>query len=194
MAAGVTLASITNPPQPDNKHEQDRSKFTTIGGTNTGQNLKKLAGVVERITFQSPETGYTVARLLPEYPSSPKSSSSASSSSSVTSNNPAQSSTSPLQHQITTVNNANPNSSSSYPNLYPPPSAAAAAATPPPIQRSFFKQARGDDNLVTIVGTMTGVAPGEALELSGWQQQYPQHGWQFKVENYLYWLPGPSEA
>ena len=28
--------------------------------------MERLEGIVERITFQSPETGYTVARLQPE--------------------------------------------------------------------------------------------------------------------------------
>ncbi len=30
--------------------------------------LRELRGVVERITYQNPENGYTVARLAPERP------------------------------------------------------------------------------------------------------------------------------
>src|SRR4051794_13186538 len=120
----------------------------------SSQNLKTIAGVVERITFQSAETGYTVARLLPDYSSRGHDSKSGSGNGGGTTNNS--------------------------------PSNSASSSFPPaqPAQRSFFKQAKGDDNLVTIVGTLTGVAPGEALELSGVWQQHSQHGWQFKVENY----------
>ncbi len=119
--------------------------------------------MVERITFQSPETGYTVARLLPDYPS-PKSSSSAS------------------------PNSTHPNQTTRF------PTSISSTSSTQPNQRSFFKQAKGDDNLVTIVGTLTGVAPGEALELTGLWQQHPQHGWQFKVENYRSILPATTQG
>ncbi len=47
-----------------------------------GPNFKVLSGVIERITFQSEETGYTVARLLPDRGRPEVNSSSSSSSSS----------------------------------------------------------------------------------------------------------------
>src|SRR4051794_38040131 len=122
------------------------SKITTQSGKNSlspsSQNLKTLAGVVERITFQSTETGYTVARLFPDYSSH--------------------------SHDSKSGNGNGSDSSGKPSNAAPFPPAQTA-------QRSFFKQAKGDDNLVTIVGTLTGVAPGEDLELSGVWQQHAQH-------------------
>src|SRR5690348_15806537 len=87
-----------------------------------GPQFKTISGVIERITFQNEENGYTIARLLPEG------------------------------------------------------------------RRGSSDQApagsQGPDNLVTVIGTLLGVAPGEALELHGFWQHHSQHGWQFKVENY----------
>lgn len=47
---------------------------------------------------------------------------------------------------------------------------------------------------MTIIGNLTGVAAGEALELSGYWQQHSQHGWQFKVENYRSVLPATTQG
>jgi ATP-dependent exoDNAse (exonuclease V) alpha subunit len=109
--------------------------------------FKTLSGVVERITFQSEETGYTVARLLPDGRGDASSGGGSS--------------------------GGNPN---------------RTAASP----RGFAT--KGDDNLVTVVGTLTSVAPGEALELTGLWQQHHQHGWQFKVENYRSVLPATTQG
>lgn len=95
--------------------------------------LKVMNGVIERITFQSEETGYTVARLLPDRPSDAQ------------------------QHN-----------------------------TP--------GQARGEDKLVTVVGTLIGVVAGEALELTGLWQNHSMHGWQFKIENYRSVLPATTQG
>ncbi len=46
--------------------DNSRSKVAA-NGNGSGPNFKTISGVVERITFQSDETGYTVARLLPDY-------------------------------------------------------------------------------------------------------------------------------
>jgi ATP-dependent exoDNAse (exonuclease V) alpha subunit len=124
-----------------------------IGNTTSGTSaptpaaprLKTLSGVVERITFQSEETGYTVARLLPDG-----------------------------------RGDAGSGGGGGNPNR--------TAASP----RGFAT--KGDDNLVTIVGTLTSVAPGEALELTGLWQQHHQHGWQFKVENYRSVLPATTQG
>jgi ATP-dependent exoDNAse (exonuclease V) alpha subunit len=109
--------------------------------------LKTLSGVVERITFQSEETGYTVARLLPDGRGDAGSGGGS--------------------------GGGNPNKTGANP-------------------RGFAT--KGDDNLVTIVGTLTSVAPGEALELTGLWQQHHQHGWQFKVENYRSVLPATTQG
>ena len=114
--------------------------------TPTPPTLKKLSGVIERITFHSEETGYTVARLLPDSGGEHKS-------------------------------GRNSNNSG-----------AASTASP----RRFAT--KGEDNLVTVVGTMNGVAPGEALELTGLWQQHPQHGWQFKTESYRSVLPATEQG
>ncbi|NJM39783.1 MAG: hypothetical protein HC853_02925 [Anaerolineae bacterium] len=81
-----------------------------------------LTGVIERITFQSEETGYTVAKLLPD-------------------------------------------------------------------KRS---EKNPDSALSTVVGTLTGVNVGEALELTGFWQHHDQHGWQFVVQNYRSVLPATA--
>lgn len=94
-------------------------------------NLKTLSGVIERITYQNAENGYTVARLMPDRPGAP---------------------------------------------------------TQTGVHRS------GENALVTIVGTLTGVAVGEALELSGFWQHHSQHGWQFTVSGFRSVLPATTEG
>src|SRR2546425_172195 len=84
--------------------------------------LRELRGVVERITFQSAATGFTVARLAPE---------------------------------------------------------RAADAT----------AAQSDDRLVTLVGTLADLTPGEAIVAHGRWQNSPKHGWQFQVQDYRTTLP-----
>jgi exodeoxyribonuclease V alpha subunit len=74
---------------------------------------RELRGVVERITYQHPETGYTVARLAPER-------------------------------------------------------AEAAPTT-------------GDERLVTVVGTLPDLQPGEAIVATGFWVNDPKHGWQFRA-------------
>ena len=91
--------------------------------------LKTIAGVVERITYQNEENGYTVARFLPD----------------------------PTHRAPSASNGRSPHSSK-----------------------------RGDDHLVTIIGTLLGVVAGEALELSGFWQRHAQHGWQFSVHSYSF--------
>ncbi|HEX2915740.1 MAG TPA: ATP-dependent RecD-like DNA helicase [Chloroflexia bacterium] len=81
----------------------------------SGPNYSVLKGIIERITFQSDETGYTVARLQPE-------------------------------------------------------------------------KARADE-LVTVVGTLPSVNPGENLELKGWWKSHPTYGRQFQVDTYTVLLP-----
>src|SRR5687768_4306470 len=82
---------------------------------------RELRGVVERITYQHPETGFTVARLLPE--------------------------------------------------------------------RAGDGAGRDDDRLVTVVGTLPALQPGEAIRATGWWKQDPTHGWQFQVIDYRTTLP-----
>jgi ATP-dependent exoDNAse (exonuclease V) alpha subunit len=122
----------------------NRTSGTPASAAVSAPRFKTLSGVVERITFQSEETGYTVARLLPDGRS-----------------------------DASGGGGGNPNKT---------------AASP----RGFAT--KGDDNLVTIVGTLTSVAPGEALELMGLWQQHHQHGWQFKVENYRSVLPATTQG
>ena len=56
------------------------------------------------------------------------------------------------------------------------------------------RRAKNDEHLVTIVGNLVGVAPGEALELTGVWQHNAQYGWQFKVENYRSTLPATVQG
>src|SRR5919108_5978388 len=85
--------------------------------------LRELRGVVERITYQNPDNGYTVARLAPERPGRE----------------------------------------------------AAAAA--------------GADRLITVVGTLADLTPGEAIVARGWWRNDPKHGWQFHTVEYRTALP-----
>jgi exodeoxyribonuclease V alpha subunit len=70
----------------------------------------ELRGMVERITYQHPEDGYTVARLIPERAG--------------------------LEAEV----------------------------------------ARGDDRLVTVVGTPANLTPGEAIVAQGRWRNDPKHG------------------
>ncbi len=89
---------------------------------------RELRGVVERITYQNADNGYTVARLAPER--------------------------------------------------------AGDEA----------KAAQGDDRLVTLVGTMADLTPGEAIVASGWWRNDPRHGWQFTVLDYRTALPATIQG
>src|SRR4051794_33999950 len=92
---------------------------------------RELRGVVERITYQNPENGYTVARLAPER-------------------------------------------------------AAGAGGE--------VEAARGDDRLVTLVGTLADLTPGEAIVAHGWWRNDAKHGWQFTVADYRVTLPATLQG
>src|SRR5919108_1595603 len=94
----------------------------------TATSTRELRGVVERITYQNPENGYTVARLAPERAG---------------------------------------------------PEADAA---------------RGDDRLVTVVGTLADLTPGEAIIARGWWRNDPKHGWQFMAVDYRTTLPATLQG
>ena len=89
---------------------------------------RELRGVVERITFQNAENGFTVARLAPERRD------------------------------------------------------AEAAAT------------AADDRLVTFVGTLPDLQPGEAIEARGWWRNHPKHDWQFQAVEYRNTLPATLQG
>jgi exodeoxyribonuclease V alpha subunit len=90
--------------------------------------LRELRGVVERITYQNPENGYTVARLSPERDG--------------------------LEAEA----------------------------------------ARGDERLVTVVGTLADLTPGEAIVARGWWRNDPKHGWQFMAVDYRTTLPATQQG
>ena len=96
--------------------------------TSKDRPLRELRGVVERITYQNAENGFTVARLAPERPE-----------------------------------------------------AEAEAA-------------RGDDRLVTVVGTLADLTPGEAIVAHGWWRNDPKHGWQFQARDYRTALPATLQG
>src|SRR4051812_46174625 len=87
---------------------------------------RELRGVVERITYQNPENGYTVARLAPER-------------------------------------------------------AEAAPST-------------SDERLVTVVGTLPDLQPGEAIVATGFWSNDPKHGWQFKAMEARTTLPATLQG
>ena len=90
--------------------------------------LRELRGVVERITYQNPENGFTVARLAPERP------------------------------------------------------------------ESEAEAARGEDRLVTVVGTLADLTPGEAIVAHGWWRNDARHGWQFQAADYRTALPATLQG
>src|SRR5918996_4095806 len=90
--------------------------------------LRELRGVVERITYQNAENGFTVARLAPERP------------------------------------------------------------------ESEAEAARGDDRLVTVVGTLADLTPGEAIVARGWWRNDAKHGWQFQATDYRTALPATLQG
>jgi exodeoxyribonuclease V alpha subunit len=99
-----------------------------ISDTTLDRPLRELRGVVERITFQNPENGYTIARLAPER--------------------------------------------------------ADAEA----------EAARRDDRLVTVVGTLSDLTPGEAIIAHGWWHNDAKYGWQFKAIDYRTTLPATLQG
>jgi hypothetical protein len=54
--------------------------------------------------------------------------------------------------------------------------------------------ARGDDRLVTVVGTLADLTPGEAIVAHGWWRNDPKHGWQFQARGYRTTLPATLQG
>jgi exodeoxyribonuclease V alpha subunit len=54
--------------------------------------------------------------------------------------------------------------------------------------------ARGDDQLITVVGTLIDLTPGEAIVASGWWKRDPRYGWQFTVIDYRTALPATLQG
>jgi exodeoxyribonuclease V alpha subunit len=90
--------------------------------------LRELRGIVERITYQNPENGYTVARLTAKH----------------------------LGSEAAIV--------------------------------------RGADRLVTVVGTLADLTPGEAIVARGWWRNDSKHGWQFMATDYQTTLPATLQG
>lgn len=115
----------------DMQHSKPPAKAADAPNSNKdSSNLKTLAGVVERLTFQNEENGYTVARFLPDRKDG----------------------------------------------------------------KAVPTNSKGQDNLITLVGSMPGVVVGEALELTGFWQNNSTHGWQFNVSNYRSVLPATEQG
>ena len=51
-----------------------------------------------------------------------------------------------------------------------------------------------DDRLVTIVGSLADLTPGEAIVAQGWWQNNAKHDWQFNVVNYHTTLPATIQG
>ncbi len=54
--------------------------------------------------------------------------------------------------------------------------------------------ARGDERLVTVVGTLADLTPGEAIVARGWWRNDPKHGWQFMALDYRTTLPATQQG
>src|SRR5436309_11120389 len=97
--------------------------------------LRELRGVVERVTYQNPTNGYTVARLAEDHVSG---------------------------------------------------AAQGPGREPTP---------QGDqEHLVTIVGTLADLTPGEMIVAHGWWRNDPRYGWQFTVVDYHTALPATLQG
>jgi exodeoxyribonuclease V alpha subunit len=53
---------------------------------------------------------------------------------------------------------------------------------------------RGDDRVVTVVGTLADLIPGEAIVARGWWRNDPKHGWQFMAVDYRTTLPATLQG
>ena len=53
---------------------------------------------------------------------------------------------------------------------------------------------KGKKDLITIVGTMFSVSPGEILRIKGFWDNHPKYGEQLKVTNYETLLPATSKG
>jgi exodeoxyribonuclease V alpha subunit len=54
--------------------------------------------------------------------------------------------------------------------------------------------ASGGDQLITVVGTLIDLTPGEAIVASGWWRNDPKYGWQFAVVDYRTALPATLQG
>jgi exodeoxyribonuclease V alpha subunit len=54
--------------------------------------------------------------------------------------------------------------------------------------------AHGEDRLVTIVGTLADLTPGEAIVAHGWWKNDHKYGWQFTVADYRTALPATVQG
>ncbi len=55
-------------------------------------------------------------------------------------------------------------------------------------------RAPGQEDLVTVVGSLPGVQPGERLQLAGRWLDHPKYGLQFQVDSYTSLLPATANA
>ena len=55
-------------------------------------------------------------------------------------------------------------------------------------------QNEADDRLVTVVGALADVSPGEAIQASGWWKNDPKYGWQFVAVDYRTTLPATVQG
>src|SRR5690349_13503442 len=54
--------------------------------------------------------------------------------------------------------------------------------------------ARGNDDLLTVVGNLLGAQPGESLRMHGVWKSHPQYGRQFEVRDYTTVLPATVQG
>src|SRR5205823_811654 len=59
---------------------------------------------------------------------------------------------------------------------------------------SEAEAARGDDRLVTVVGRLADLTPGEAIVARGWWRNDAKHGWQFQALDYRTALPASLQG
>src|SRR5918997_64680 len=75
-----------------------------------------------------------------------------------------------------------------------PENGSTGARLAPERPEGEARAAQGDDRLVTLVGTLADLTPGEAIVAQGWWQNNPKHGWQFQVLDYRTSLPATTQG
>lgn len=61
-------------------------------------------------------------------------------------------------------------------------------------ERSAERAGAAEDQLVTLVGTLPDLTPGEAIVARGWWRNDPKHGWQFTAIDYHVTLPATLQG
>ncbi|MGH2355123.1 MAG: helix-hairpin-helix domain-containing protein, partial [Chloroflexota bacterium] len=77
---------------------------------------------------------------------------------------------------------------------YNPENGYTVARLAPERRSAEAAMAQADDRLVTVVGTLADLSPGEAILARGWWRNDPKYGWQFVAVDYRTTLPATVQG